>query len=115
MVLRLPFRFGAATVTSCPQVYARAIPNAGKRNPRLAKLEGITAGLFDVQCTWNHGCAEVEFKGYDKNGRPGKLSLAQIEHGNRMTRLGFSVGCFFDEMNAIAWLQSLGAPVRGMR
>ena len=24
VVLRLPFRFGAATVTSCPQVYARA-------------------------------------------------------------------------------------------
>ena len=24
VTLRLPFRFGAATVTSCPQVYARA-------------------------------------------------------------------------------------------
>jgi hypothetical protein len=97
-----------------PEVLASAIPNAGKRNPRLAKLEGIRAGLFDVHCAWNHGDAWIEFKGYT-SGSPNKIThaknAAQVGWGNRMTRLGHRVACFFDERAALVWLESLGAPV----
>ncbi len=38
VVLRLPFRFGAATVTSCPQVYVQArIRFADGRTARAAR------------------------------------------------------------------------------
>jgi hypothetical protein len=55
----------------------------------------------------------VEFKGYDKSGRPGKLSKAQIEWGNRMHERGHKVACFYSGKSAFEWLASLGAPVRG--
>lgn len=97
---------------SAPSVQGYAIPNAGKRNPMLAKREGIRAGLFDTEWPWNRGIAWIEMKGYDKNGRPGELSQAQIDWGNMMTRCGFPVACFFDPVNAINWLRDQGAPVR---
>jgi hypothetical protein len=95
-----------------PSVYAYAVPNAGKRNPRQAKAEGIVGGVFDLELRWNSGAAQVEFKGRDARGRPGKLSPAQIDHGNRMTGLGWPVACFFDPQAALEWVRSLGAPFR---
>lgn len=97
---------------SCaPTVQGYAIPNAGKRHPTVAKQEGIRAGLFDTEWPWNRGIAWVEMKGYDKNGRAGKLSQAQIDWGNMMVRCGFPVACFFDPVNAVNWLREQGAPV----
>lgn len=115
------FRRYAANLA--PQVVVWANANAGKRNPLQARREGIVAGVFDMTCAWDvrtstiRDCAVsmcfLEFKGYDKNGRPGKLSTAQIEWGNRMHERGHKVACFFSGKSAFDWLASLGAPVRG--
>jgi len=93
-----------------PSVMAFATPNAGKRNPALAKREGIRAGVFDVRLVWNRGQADVEFKGYDARGQAGKLSAAQIGWGNAMVERGHHVACFFDPDAALRWVHSLGAP-----
>lgn len=93
-----------------PAVLGFAIPNAGKRNPMLARREGIMAGVFDTAWQWNHGAAWIELKGYDARGQAGKLSDAQIDWGNTMHRLGHRVACFFDPMNAIEFLRDAGAP-----
>tara|TARA_R110000765_G_scaffold27453_4_gene66646 strand:+ start:668 stop:1111 length:444 start_codon:yes stop_codon:yes gene_type:complete len=86
--------------------------NAGKRDPRRAAAEGIMAGVADYTVVWSPSqCAFIEFKGYSKAGRPGKLSLAQVEWGNTMHRHGHAVACFFDAAAAVAWLRECGAPV----
>ena len=97
-----------------PSVEMRALPNAGKRNPAQARKEGIRAGLFDVGVWWNRGHAVLEMKGYS-GGRPGKLSSAQIEFGNRLFDMGHHVACFFTPETAVQWLALIGAPVRPLR
>lgn len=97
---------------AAPRVLGYAVPNAGKRNPLQARREGIMAGVFDTRWEWRDGLtAAVELKGYDKRGRAGKLSDAQVEWGNRMHQLGYPVACFFDPYDAADWLRSLGFPV----
>jgi hypothetical protein len=115
------FRRYAANLA--PRVIVFANANAGKRNPMQAKREGIMAGVFDMTCTWDIAASTdpnapqsvcwIEFKGYDKNGRPGKLSKAQIDWGNAMHERGHKVACFFSGKSAFDWLASLGAPIRG--
>ncbi len=106
-----------------PAVVVWANANAGKRNPVQARREGLLAGVFDVTCAWDIGASKlpdpavsicfVEMKGYDKNGRPGKLSKAQIEWGNAMHERGHKVACFFSGKSAFDWIAALGAPIRG--
>jgi hypothetical protein len=98
-----------------PRVLVFANANAGRRNPRQAKREGIMAGVFDITAVWDGGIAWPEFKGYDKNGRAGSLSASQIDWGNAMTARGKAVACFFSPMEAVSWLRDLGAPVREAR
>ena len=115
------FRKYAAQLAPAVMVWANA--NAGKRNPLQARREGIVAGVFDMTCAWDISASTlpdcplsacfIEMKGYDKNGRPGKLTPAQIEWGNRMHQRGHKVACFFSGKSAFDWLASLGAPVRG--
>lgn len=93
-----------------PAVRVEAVPNAGKRNPRKAKLEGIAAGKFDLTCEWDGGSACPEFKGYNKDGRAGVLSQAQIDWGNAMLAMGKDVACFFHPLTCAEWLRTLGAP-----
>lgn len=101
---------------AAPSVHGFAVPNAGKRNPAKARLEGICGGVFDAEWHWAGGhSAWIELKGYAAKGRAGTLSQSQIEWGNRMRRLGHRVVCFFDPMKAVAWLRRLGAPVREVR
>lgn len=101
---------------AAPQVVLWGTANAGKRNPMQARREGIRAGVFDVQAVHEAPlCAWVEMKGYDARGRAGKLSLAQIEWGNRMSTLGHHVACFFDPYDAADWLRSVGFPVAEVR
>ena len=89
--------------------------NAGKRSRRQASMEGIVAGVFDYTAAWSApNVAWLEFKGYDAQGRPGMISPAQIEWGNRMVRLGHRVACFYRPENALAWLNACGAPVMEM-
>ncbi len=95
-----------------PSLMFFAIPNAGRRNPVQARKEGIRAGVFDLQLWWNRGCALPEMKGYDKQGRAGKLSVAQIEWGNAMHDMGWPVACFFDPYHAYDWMRSVGAPLK---
>ncbi len=100
---------------AAPRVVGFAVPNAGKRNPLQARREGIVSGVFDT--CWHFQqplTAYVELKGYDRRGRPGTLSSAQIEWGNRMLELGHHVACFFDPHAAVGWLRGLGFPVREM-
>lgn len=101
---------------AAPRVMVEANPLAGKRNPRLAKKEGVRAGKFDVTCRFEHPLiAWIEFKGFDSRGRPGKLSTAQIEFGNRVTQLGYPAACFFSPHRAVEWVRSLGFPVAEVR
>ena len=97
---------------SAPRVLIFANANAGKRNPRQAKREGIRAGVFDIACLWRAPVAAyIEFKGYSKAGRAGNLSDSQIEFGNRLTELGIPCACFFDPYDAANWLREQGFPV----
>ena len=110
--------------TRQPLVKVYANKNDGKRGlaaQRKAKKEGLRAGVFDLTFFWDvkdsdsdRGVCWVEMKGYDKNGRPGKLSQAQIEWGNGAHQRGHKVACFFSAKSVIEWLRSLGAPVRGV-
>lgn len=109
-----------------PQLHAFSNANDGKRGPKAqrdAKRLGLTPGVFDVTVLWDYrqstnpanlvSVAYVEFKGFDKNGRPGKLSAAQIEWGNSAHSKGHNVACFYSAKTALEWLASLGAPIRG--
>jgi hypothetical protein len=102
---------------AAPSLIAWHTPNAGRRNPSAARRAGIMGGVFD--CTVASGAvgarftAYPEFKGYDARGRPGTLSPAQIDWGNRMWRAGHPVACFFCPDAAVAWIKTL-APVAFM-
>lgn len=106
-----------------PAVVLYANANAGKRNPLQAQREGVIAGVPDYTACWDIAdstradalvsVAWIELKGYDKSGRPGKLSQAQIDFGNRLHERGHKVACFFSGKSAFDWLASLGAPIRG--
>jgi len=95
-----------------PSLLVFATPNAGKRNPFLARKEGIMAGVFDI-CVIGVGMvAYIEFKGYAKSGNKGKLSNAQIEFGNRCVALQIPCACFYDPHAAVDWLKSVGFAAR---
>ena len=108
----------------CPHMVVAAIPNAAKRGfkaQRQAKQEGMVAGAFDTLVTWDIAHAHpdcpatmamIEFKGFS-GGKAGSLTRQQIEFGNRLTRQGHRVACFFSARSAIEWLRQLGAPIKG--
>lgn len=106
-----------------PKVVLYANANAGKRNPTQARAEGIKAGVPDYTIAWDIAdstipdCAVsvawIELKGYSADGRPGKLSKAQIDFMNGLHSRGHKVACFFSGKSAFDWLASLGAPIRG--
>ena len=107
-----------------PHIECHAIPNAGKRGfaaQRQAKAEGLKSGVLDLFIGWDIALgapgkptvAWLDFKGFDKSGRPGRLSANQIEWANAMHGKGFHVACFFTVKAALDWLASLGAPIRG--
>lgn len=96
---------------TAPRVHIHANANAGKRNPSLARKEGIVAGVFDMSVAFKAPLAAwIEFKGY-AGKRPGQLSNQQIEWGNRMHQLGWPVACFFDPYAAVDWLRDQGFPI----
>lgn len=100
---------------TAPRVMVEANANAGKRNPATARKEGICAGVFDMTVAFRAPLiAWVEFKGY-AGGRPGKLSDAQVDWGNRRHQLGYPVACFFDPYAAVEWLREQGFPIAGLR
>jgi hypothetical protein len=94
-----------------PSLECHANRNAGKRAGFIAIKEGVKAGVFDLTVASGmigpRFVAWPEFKGYDKNGRPGTLSRAQIDWGNRMHRAGHHVACFFDPSAAVEWIRSI--------
>jgi hypothetical protein len=106
-----------------PKVLIYANANAAKRGfgaQRQVHKEGLLAGIPDLTVCWDVGdghapdgltIAFVEMKGWSKSG-PGKLSAQQIEIANRLHRMGVPVACFFSARSAIAWLISLGCPLR---
>lgn len=98
---------------AAPRVLVYANANAGKRAVHVARKEGILAGVFDLICVWRGQVAWVEFKGADGRGRPGKLSDAQVEFGNRVTQLGWPCACFYSPYAAADWLRDQGFPVGG--
>jgi hypothetical protein len=100
---------------TAPRVLVFANANAGKRNPRKAKAEGITSGVFDLTAIWRGQVAYLEMKGFTKAGRAGQLSDNQIGFGNRLVELGIPCACFFSPYAAADWLRSLGFPVAEMR
>ena len=101
---------------AAPRLLVYANANAGKRNPTQARREGIMAGVFDMTVLWTQNrIAYLEFKGFTKAGRAGKLSVPQIEFGNRLVELGIPCAQFFSPMNAIAWLREQGFPIAEIR
>lgn len=117
--------FIAHIVKTHSPVNACAIRNEGKRGykeQRSMKRTGLKSGAFDTLIFWDvadatgdcpASVAMCEFKGFDKNGRPGKLSPSQIDYGNDLHRRGHKVGCFYTARAALSWLAGLGAPIRG--
>lgn len=101
--------------TVAPRAIVWANANAGKRNPRLAKKEGILGGVFDMTVAWPGGWALPEFKGYDGSGRAGSLSKSQIDFGNRLNAMGHPVACFFTPMRAVEWLRDVGCPMHNWK
>lgn len=105
-----------------PHIEVHANMNHGQRSQLRAVREGLKAGVFDITVAWSRDLTPdvpvtvcwPEFKGYDKNGRAGSLSRAQIDWGNAMHRRGFPVACFFSGKSCIDWLRSIGAPIRGI-
>jgi hypothetical protein len=106
-----------------PKVLIYANANAGKRGmgaQRQAHKEGLLAGVPDLTCAWSVEDAHcdgptvawLEMKGIDARGAAGKLSAQQIETMNRLHRSGQAVACFFSAKSAIAWLRSLGCPIK---
>lgn len=111
---QVTFRHLMATAAPRLLVYANA--NAGKRNPRQARKEGILGGVFDITILWRRqAIAYIEFKGYDARGRAGKLSQAQIDFGNRLTALDVPCACFFSPYAAVDWLREQGFPIAEVR
>lgn len=98
--------------TLAPDAVVWANANAGKRARHIAAKEGIRAGVPDVSVAWRGGIAFPEMKGYDKSGRPGKLSPSQVHFCNLLHARGHSVACFFSPMRAVEWLRECGCPVR---
>ena len=94
-----------------PSLMVFANANAGKRARIQAIKEGITAGVFDLTIASGtigpRFAAWLEMKGYDSRGRPGTLSHAQIDWGNRMWRAGHPVACFFDPDAAVEWVRGI--------
>lgn len=107
-----------------PKVLVYANANAAKRGfgaQRQAHKEGLLAGVPDITVAWDIAdshvpdgptVAWIEMKGADAKGRAGKLSDQQIEFGNRLHRSGQAVACFYSAKSAIAWLRSLGCPLK---
>lgn len=95
-----------------PKCMAHHIKNEGKYNYAKAKRGGVVSGVFDIRVDAERPLsAVVEFKGYTKAGRPGKLSQSQIDWGNCMLDRGWLVGCFFDPFDALEWLRRNGFPI----
>lgn len=103
---------------AAPRLLVFANANAGKRNPRQAKSEGIRAGVFDITVLWTERrVAYIEFKGWSGKKRKvaGTLSKQQIDFGNRLVELGIPCASFFSPINAVNWLRDQGFPVAEIR
>lgn len=99
-----------------PDMVVFSIANEAKRSTfagQRMKRTGLTPGMADIACLWDGGMAFIEFKGFDKTGRPGKLSAQQVETLNRIHRNGHPVAMFYTAEAARGWLRDLGAPIRG--
>lgn len=97
-----------------PQAEIAHVKNEGRHNHAKAKTLGVVAGHSDYIVTWPRcGTAFVEMKGYSAAGRPGELSQAQVDWGNRKFLMGFPVACFFTPEAAFEWLVQQGMPTIG--
>jgi len=85
--------------------------NVGLNEMRRLKAQGLVAGWPDVGVLWDGGWAFCEFKGWDAQGRPGKLSAAQVDACNRIHVNRHPVACFFRAETAWNWLRSVGCPL----
>lgn len=104
-----------------PHIEVHANMNHGARSQTRAVKEGLKPGVFDIFVGWDRELTPdvpvtatwCEYKGYSKDGRPGRLSQVQIDWGNAMAAKGFPVACFFSARSCVDWLISIGAPIRG--
>ena len=102
--------FLAAMAKLAPGVIVYAVPNEGKRTQweqGRAKSLGLRKGTLDLTIVWNRGVAFVEFKGGQT-----AISKPQRETLNALYRMGHHCGAFRDPWLAIAWLRSIGCPIK---
>lgn len=99
-----------------PKCMVHHVKNEGRYNHALAKRIWVVPGVFDYRIDGERPLsAVVEFKGYDRRGRAGKLSQAQVDWGNSMLDRGWLVGCFFDPVEAVEWLRRNGFQIAQVR
>ena len=102
--------FVATIRRTCKACRVYAVPNGGKRSQWSAakvKREGLSKGWPDVGVVWADGEARIEFKAA-RTMPDGD----QIETLNWLHRRGHAVAVCRTVEGALAWLRSIGAPVR---
>lgn len=102
--------FVALMRRTSPACRVVAIPNAGKRTrweQGKAKREGLLSGEPDVAVAWADATARIEFK--DARSMP---TPNQVEALNWYHLHGHPVAVCRTADGAMAWLRSVGAPVR---
>jgi hypothetical protein len=93
-----------------PHVDVLAIPNANRGTDwerMQRRREGARAGALDLVITWAGGVCFAEFK--SGTGQP---DPNQRERLDRYTRLGHHCGLFRTGESLVAYLRSVGCPLR---
>ena len=102
VTLRLPFRFGAATVTQCPQAFVRVLAEANGRHVEGASAELMVPKWFDKSPALTH----------EQNFEQLRLSLRNARDALLTTREAWSPYAFSQEAGeaAIAVSVTQGLP-----
>ncbi|MGE0098336.1 MAG: hypothetical protein AB7S86_08295 [Hydrogenophaga sp.] len=134
VTLRLPFRFGAATVTQCPQAFVRVRAEVGGRSFEGASAELMVPKWFDKSPALTHEQNFEQLRESLRNARDALLATSDAlsPHGHSQTAgeaaLGVSVArglprlaaqfgpALLDKAVADAALRAAGLPwVEGLR
>lgn len=78
VTLRLPFRFGAATVTQCPQAFVRVLAEADGRRVEGASAELMVPKWFDKSPTLTHEQNFEQLRESLRNAREAVLATRDV-------------------------------------
>lgn len=100
VVLRLPFRFGAATVTRCPQAFVRVVAEAGGRSVVGGSAELMVPKWFDKSPALTHEqnfeqlrqALRLAREAYTSETQPQAPWLLSAQHGEAAIAQGMALG-----------------------